>query len=114
MNDSSGTRRDIVVCEDKEALSREAAQRFVFLANRKTDADGKFNVALAGGSTPELLYGLLTTSPFRDEIDWTKVHLFFGDERAVPPDHADSNYRMANNTLFMPLAACRRDFVFPD
>ena len=104
MNDSSGIRRDIVVCEDKEALSREAAHRFVFLANRKTDADGKFNVALAGGSTPELLYGLLTTSPFRDEIDWTKVHLFFGDERAVPPDHADSNYRMANNTLFMPLA----------
>jgi 6-phosphogluconolactonase len=104
MSESSGIRREVVVLEDKEALSREAANRFVFLVNRKTQAGGVFNVALAGGSTPEMLYGLLTMLPFREEIDWTQVHLFFGDERAVPPDHADSNYRMANATLFETLA----------
>ena len=51
-----------------------------------------------------MLYGLLTALPFRDDIDWGKVHFFFGDERAVAPDHADSNYRMANAMLFAPLA----------
>lgn len=103
MSESSAIRREVVIFDDKEALSRDAAHRFVFLANQKTRAGDLFNVALAGGSTPEMLYGLLATLPFRDDIDWTKVHLFFGDERAVPPDHTDSNYRMADAALFAPL-----------
>lgn len=97
-------KREVVIFEDKEALSREAAHRFIFLANQTIGAGGVFNVALAGGSTPEMLYGLLAALPFREDLDWTQVHLFFGDERAVPADHADSNYRMANATLFTPLA----------
>jgi 6-phosphogluconolactonase len=104
MRESSAIRREVVIFDDKEALSRDAAHRFVFLANQKIGAGGLFNVALAGGSTPEMLYGLLAALPFRDDVDWAKVHYFFGDERAVPPDHADSNYRMVNATLFAPLA----------
>ena len=103
MSESGAIRREVVICEDKEALSRDAAHRFVFLATRKIGAGGLFNVALAGGSTPEMLYGLLATLPFRSDIDWKQVHFFFGDERAVPPDHADSNYRMAHAALFAPL-----------
>ena len=104
MSENSAIRREVVIFEDKEALSRDAAHRFVFLANRKIGAGGLFHVALAGGSTPEMLYGLLASLPFRDDVDWTRVHFFFGDERAVPPDHADSNYRMVQTALFAPLA----------
>lgn len=104
MSESRATRREVVVFEDKEALSRDAAHRFVSLAAQKTEAGERFNVALAGGSTPEMLYSLLAAAPFRAAIDWAKVHLFFGDERAVPPDHPDSNYRMANAALSAPLA----------
>jgi len=103
MSVGGAIRREVVILEDKEALSRDAAHRFVFLANQKTRAGDLFHVALSGGSTPELLYGLLAALPFRDDVDWEKVHFFFGDERAVPPDHADSNYRMANAALFAPL-----------
>jgi len=104
MSESGAIRREVVILDDKEALSREAAHRFVFLANQKIRAGGLFHVALSGGSTPEMLYGLLAALPFRDDVDWGKVHFFFGDERAVPPDHADSNYRMANAALFAPLS----------
>lgn len=104
MSESSKTGREVVVFEDTEALSRDAAHRFVSLAARKTRAGGIFNVALAGGATPEMLYGLLASPPIRETIDWAQVHLFFGDERTVSPDDADSNYRMANATLFSRVA----------
>lgn len=104
MSESRAIRHEVVICEDKEALSRDAAHRFVFLATRKARAGGVFNVALAGGSTPEMLYGLLAAPPFREAVEWRNVHFFFGDERAVPPEDADSNYRMANAALFSPLA----------
>lgn len=104
MSGRDAIHREIVLCEDKEGLSRDAAHRFVSLAARKTREGGLFHAALAGGSTPELLYRLLAAPPFREAVDWRNVHLFFGDERAVPPDHADSNYRMADAALFSPLA----------
>ena len=100
----SAIEREVILFQDKEALSREAAHRFVFLATRQARTGGVFNVALAGGSTPEMLYGLLAAPPFREAVEWKNVHFFFGDERAVPPEDADSNYRMANATLFSPLA----------
>jgi 6-phosphogluconolactonase len=56
-------------------------------------------VALSGGSTPKALYSLLATPGFADRIPWPKVHLFWGDERCVPPDHAESNYRMVRESL---------------
>jgi 6-phosphogluconolactonase len=82
-----------------EALAREAAQRFTDLAREAIDSRGRFSVALSGGSTPTALYGLLAEEPYRAQIPWAQVHLFWGDERCVPPDHPDSNYRMVNETL---------------
>jgi 6-phosphogluconolactonase len=82
-----------------EPLAREAAQRFTDLAREAIDSRGRFSVALSGGSTPATLYGLLAQEPCRVQIPWAQVYLFWGDERCVPPDHPDSNYRMANETL---------------
>jgi 6-phosphogluconolactonase len=66
-------------------------------------------VALAGGSTPKAMYRLLASPAFRERVDWQRVEIFFGDERCVPPDHADSNYRMAREALLdhVPLGADR-------
>ena len=66
-------------------------------------------MALAGGSTPKALYELLATE-YRDTLDWKGVHTFFGDERTVPPDHEDSNYRMAQHTLLsrVPVGSVHR------
>ncbi len=80
-------------------LIRATAERFVALAEAAIRERGAFTVALAGGSTPRPLYERLATSPWKERADWTKVHLFWGDERAVPPDHPDSNYRLVAETL---------------
>lgn len=90
---------EIIVCPDREALSREAARRFVKAHGESIAERGRFTVALAGGQTPRELYSLLAEPFWRDQIDWTRTHLFWGDERFVPPDHADSNYRMAREAL---------------
>jgi 6-phosphogluconolactonase len=90
---------DIIVCDDKEALYAEAARRFVALAAEAVAARGRFTVALSGGSTPKALFELLATDEWRGRVEWGKAHLFWGDERFVPKDHADSNYRMAREAL---------------
>lgn len=89
----------VTVFETTEALIRAAAHEFTELARAAIAARGRFSVALAGGSTPRGLYALLATPEFATAINWAGVHVFWGDERCVPPDHADSNYRMARETL---------------
>src|SRR5438034_5611470 len=89
---------------DAEAVSRAAAEEFVRGARDAVAARGMFTVAMAGGSTPRRLYQLLADAPFRSQVDWSKVQFFWGDERGVPPDHKDSNYRMANEALLQKLA----------
>jgi 6-phosphogluconolactonase len=84
---------------DAEQVSRAAADEFTTLARQAVAARGRFTVAHAGGSTPRGLYQLLAEKPWRDQVDWPKVEFFWGDERPVPADHADSNYRMANEAL---------------
>lgn len=84
---------------DGSVLAWAATELFVSAAARSIHARGRFNVALAGGSTPRALYVNLAADPFKGQLDWSHVHLFWGDERCVPPDHADSNYRMARETL---------------
>jgi len=90
---------DLALCPDLEGVSQRAAEEFVRLAQETTASDARFNVALSGGSTPKALYLLLASEEFRQKIPWAKVHLFWGDERCVPPDHADSNYRMVRESL---------------
>ena len=88
------------IAADAEALYRSAADEFVRLAVQASQADGRFCVALAGGSTPKGLYALLASdASLRDAVPWEQTHVFWGDERPVPPDHADSNYRMAAAAL---------------
>jgi len=94
-----GIESQVVVRPSLEELSREAAARFQRLAGESVRAAGRFSVALSGGSTPRALYRLLAEPPFRDAIDWPRVHLFWGDERFVPADHPDSNYRLAREAL---------------
>lgn len=80
---------------DLDTLSQQAAQYTVQLANQAIVTHGRFTIALAGGSTPKKLYALLAGEPYRSQIDWTSVEVFWGDERCVPPDSEDSNFHMA-------------------
>jgi 6-phosphogluconolactonase len=83
------------VLPDSPSLIEAAAEHFVASARAAIAKRGVFYVALAGGSTPKGLYQKLATQPYIDQIDWSRVHLFFGDERCVLPTHDDSNYKMA-------------------
>lgn len=82
---------ELVVVADAAALAEEAAQRVLRSAAAALAARGTFALALAGGSTPRAAYAHLAAT----ETDWTRWQVFFGDERVVPPEHADSNERMA-------------------
>src|SRR5262245_9011973 len=90
---------DLEVFPDEAALVRAEAGRIVTLARDAVEARGRCLIALSGGSTPRPLYQLLATQPYAGELDWGRIHLFWGDERCVPPDHPDSNYRMAREAL---------------
>ncbi len=87
------------IADNTEELSKDAAGFFVETANKAINRNGRFTVALSGGSTPRLLHQKLVSA----SLDWKKVFFFFGDERNVPPDHHESNFRMAFETLFHPL-----------
>jgi 6-phosphogluconolactonase len=82
-----------------EELSRQAAAKFRELARSYVAEKGTFNAALSGGSTPRRLYELLASRDLSAEIPWERVHLFQVDERCVPPDDPESNYRMIRETL---------------
>ncbi|MGH7429726.1 MAG: 6-phosphogluconolactonase [Candidatus Methylomirabilaceae bacterium] len=88
---------------DQTALSEEAAERFSSIAETAVARAGRFTVALAGGSTPRPVYARLATEPYRSRIPWRRTMFFWGDERCVPPDHPDSNYRMGEETLLRHL-----------
>jgi 6-phosphogluconolactonase len=80
-------------------LSRAAVELFLGSANARIAADGCFFAALSGGATPRRLYQVLAASPYSDRVLWERVHLFQVDERCVPPDHPESNFRMIRETL---------------
>src|SRR6516225_9001213 len=88
---------------DAEAVSRAAAEEFVRGGREAIAARGRFTVTLSGGSTPKRMFEMLAEPPCRDQVDWAKVHVFWGDERSVTPDHADSNYRMARQAMLLRL-----------
>jgi len=94
----------VEIFADIHELTLAAAQQFARLAGKAVQDHGVFAAALSGGATPKLLYRLLATdTAIRSAVPWSKVHLFFGDERHVPPDHADSNFRMANEAMLQAL-----------
>ena len=90
------------ILEGTEALTREAAEQFIVLAAKAQQHHHPFVVALSGGTTPAALYRALSSLLYRTQVDWLNIEFFFGDERAVPPDHPDSNFRLASESLFRP------------
>lgn len=98
-------RPEIRVAADRDGLAQLAAEEFERLAGEAIGAQGRFAVALSGGSTPKELYARLSSEQhsFRERIDWGKVHFFWGDERHVPPDDPQSNYRMAREAMLSKL-----------
>ncbi|HXB55620.1 MAG TPA: 6-phosphogluconolactonase [Vicinamibacteria bacterium] len=90
---------EIRVVEDGAELARAGADEFRGRALEAVAAGGAFRVVLSGGSTPRSLFSLLAGEPYRAQLPWDAIHFFWGDERPVPPDHPDSNYGMARETL---------------
>lgn len=101
------TKKKVTVLPDPETLAAEAADRFVTFAQTAVVTNGRFSVALAGGGTPQAMYRLLAQSPRKGQIAWPKVHIFWGDERFVPPYDPDNLWRMAQETFLneVPLPA---------
>lgn len=101
---------EVRVHEDVRELAGAAARLFVEEARRALDESGRFAVALAGGSTPRATYEILASEYGPDGLDWNGVHVFFGDERSVGPEHEDSNYGMAQRALLshVPVGSVHR------
>jgi 6-phosphogluconolactonase len=89
---------EIKIVADNDALNRVAVHEFQTAAGSAIADHGRFTVALSGGNTPRAVYSLLGR-PHTPPLPWDKIHIFFGDERCVPPDHPDSNFRMVHETL---------------
>lgn len=92
-------RKSLRIVDDAGAVAEEASRLVVDAAREAVHAHGRFTLALTGGSSPLDTYAKLATPAYRDAIDWTKTHLVWGDERAVTPDRAESNYGAAHKRL---------------
>ena len=97
--------REVQILPDAAAIARRAAEHIVESAAAAVKERGVFTISLAGGSTPKTLYTLLATDPaFKSKMPWDKTQFFFGDERHVPPDDSESNFRMANESMLSKLS----------
>lgn len=103
--------REIEICKNKSELTERAAEIFVESAAAAYAGSGRFTVALSGGSTPASLYELLASENYRTRLDLPNTYFFFGDERLVPAESPESNFRMANESLLAPLKV-RSENVF--
>lgn len=106
---STDTQRSLHVSADPEQLALHAAECIIRRGREAIQARGRFRLALAGGSTPRKTYRALAAEPCRGQLDWDRVEWFFGDERDVPAGHADSNARMARETLLDALPVAERN-----
>jgi 6-phosphogluconolactonase len=95
------------IYKDGEALSQAVAKWITDSIRDTLKKQPRFTIALSGGSTPKRLHELLSNAPYKDQIDWTRLHVFWGDERAVPFEDARNNAKMAYDTLlnFVPVPA---------
>ncbi|KHE92435.1 MAG: 6-phosphogluconolactonase [Candidatus Scalindua rubra] len=91
--------KNIHVYPNKEKLVAATAEHVADCIEQAIQQNGLCNVALSGGNTPGGVFSLLASSPYRGCVDWSRLHLFWGDERMVPPEHPDSNFRMVQETL---------------
>jgi 6-phosphogluconolactonase len=97
--------REIIILADGAAIARRAAEEIAKASARSVNEKNSFTLVLAGGATPKTLYALLAEDPaLRSRIPWDKMQVFFGDERHVPPDHPESNFRMATEAMFSKLS----------
>lgn len=101
---ASNTERRVQRVADADALCHVAAETFCAAFEECAGRGDRFRVALSGGSTPRRFHALLAAPPYRERVAWREVDFFWGDERALPPEHPDSNYRMARESLLDPLA----------
>ena len=94
-----------------EDLARAAAELFVARSSEAVAQQGSATIALSGGSTPKLLYRLLAdpNEPFREQVAWSRIQFFWADERHVPPDHPESNFRMANEAMLAHVPLTREN-----
>ena len=90
---------EVRVFDGVSELMRATAEEIALAARQAAGEHGRFTWALAGGSTPRTVYELLASDFYRERIPWSAVHFFWGDERHVPPDHPDSNFRMARAAM---------------
>jgi 6-phosphogluconolactonase len=93
-------RRDVMKAGSPEQTLKFCADHFLKIYKESLSQHGSFSVALSGGSTPKALFSLLTKEPYASEFDWSKVFLFWGDERAVGPNDPESNFHMAMEAGF--------------
>ena len=98
MSSTSRNRVHLEVLDTLDAVAHRAADLFV-RREQETRPASRFTVALSGGSTPKTLHAVLAAPPYRDQVDWSRVHFYWGDDRCVAPDDPESNFRMARETL---------------
>jgi 6-phosphogluconolactonase len=94
---------EIRIADNVHDWAQDAAAFIVSIGERAIRSNGRFIVALSGGSTPKTLYQVLATPEWKARLDWSRIFFLFGDERCIPPDHPDSNFKMAHTALFQPL-----------
>ena len=108
----------IHILADIDAISSSVAEKWIALSAEAVEKRGAFHVALSGGSTPKRLYQRLAESAYSQKVDWHNTHIYFGDERSVPPQDADSNFKMASdaflNQVDIPTANIHRMFADSD
>ncbi|HEX5544184.1 MAG TPA: 6-phosphogluconolactonase [Nitrospira sp.] len=94
---------EIRIADNLHEWAQDAAVFIHSVSEQAIKSHGQFIIALSGGSTPKTLYQILATSEWKARFDWPRIVFLFGDERCVPPDHSDSNFKMAQTALFQPL-----------
>jgi len=91
--------KNIHAYPNKEKLVAATTERIADCMEQSIQKNGLCNMALSGGKTPGGIFSLLASNPYRDRLDWSRLHIFWGDERMVPPEHQDSNFRLVRETL---------------
>ncbi len=91
--------KNIHAYPNKEKLVAATTERIADCMEQAIQKNGLCNMALSGGKTPGGIFSLLASNPYRDRLDWSRLHVFWGDERMVPPEHQDSNFRLVQETL---------------